>query len=392
MGNSPSNIAVLLIGNTGNGKSSTGNSVLGKPGFFAPFHTTQACTKTVKKYETETWDKKITIVDTPGLTDPELDDIENAGFARNNMTKSFRLCTDGFNAFLIVMNYTNRYSDEERQVIETLTEIFGNEMFASSILIFTHGDNFDTDQKISKPEDSQKEFAAWCLKVNGDLQILLKRCNYRAVLFHNNEAYEKNRDIDRLKLFEKLEELKRNKYSLNQFNKNEDRRKKLILNKYPQQLKDKIAKELDELKDDLRLITHQKDTLNTRTKQVLETVRKNKFPEKTSLENALRNLLDNFKSKENNREKFDFLRKFLEDMNSTILQELGTLITDINKILNPEKHKNELKRSASLLLEYIKEQGHGTKQLHLEEQRVKMFQAEVEELDIKFVDIVTEIR
>ncbi|CAL1530554.1 unnamed protein product [Lymnaea stagnalis] len=382
----------LLIGKCGNGKSSSGNAITGKKHFFAPFHTTQACTKAVTKCETQRWGKRIIILDTPGLADTELDDIENAEFARKNMIKSFRLCPGGFSAFLIVMNYTNTFNNEEKQAIETLTEIFGNEMFASSILIFTHGDNFDIDQKVSNYEYSQKEFVSWCLNVQGDLQILLQKCNYRAVLFHNNKWYEKERDLEMVELFEKLEELKRNKYSIYQFNKNEARRKKLILNKYPQQLKDKISKELGELKDDVKIITHQNDTLHTRTKQVLDKLMCDEMPQKVSIQNATRNLLDNFENMANNQVKFDFLSEILKNMNRPFLQELGTHIADIKKILHPEKHKNELKRKVSLLLEYVKEQGHGTKQLHLEEQRVKMFQREIEALDTRGGDIVTEIK
>ena len=75
--NDPNAKIIILLGNTGDGKSTFGNRLCGDTSMMAnqgPFRTSSdynSCTQNLSKHKTEINGKKITVVDAPGFNDTE---------------------------------------------------------------------------------------------------------------------------------------------------------------------------------------------------------------------------------------------------------------------------------------------------------------------------------
>ncbi|CAL1525871.1 unnamed protein product, partial [Lymnaea stagnalis] len=75
MGASDSKLNLLLIGKSGSGKSSSGNAIAGEQ-VFRPFDGTTSSTRRVKSCTKFRWGRHLTLVDTPGLLETTMDEIE----------------------------------------------------------------------------------------------------------------------------------------------------------------------------------------------------------------------------------------------------------------------------------------------------------------------------
>ncbi|CAL1525868.1 unnamed protein product [Lymnaea stagnalis] len=388
MGTSASKFNVLLIGKTGSGKSSSGNSIVGEK-VFGSFSGTTSNTRRVKSCNKHRWEKDITVVDTPGLMETSMDELEQCYFARRVMEDAFKATETGFHAILIVMNYIENYSDEEKRVISMLTEIFGRAFLNFTVLIFTHGDNFDTAKGVGvDPVKSQEQFLKWCEDLRGDLKTLLQQCKSRAVLFHNNSDYKGDRDIELQALFKHGESIKRSKkeYTRWYFADSRRTREQLVLTTCLEALKTKINSELQTLKHDFELMKNQQNCVLERANEALETLSSNRepaFPNSGEVYGAVNQLKETFKDDLTNGAKSEILKQLQIIIDCPSLHKLKLLSQDIETLLSPEKHKFQLRRRINELLQHIKEEAHGTDKLAFEEDRVKFFLSEVVSFDLK---------
>nr|KAI8745193.1 AIG Resistant factor [Biomphalaria glabrata] len=165
-------INVLIVGRSGNGKSSIGYSILK-----AKMFDTSAISEENKPHLKSVNGNGFSVIECSCIKDEEEyseHDFEVAGEAIRN----FENRTD---VILFVMKYGVRYTQQEKHAVERLRTIFGETVFRDWVVIcFSYGDNFEKDK-----QENDNDFETWCWAQSGAVQTLFKEVEYRIVLFNN---------------------------------------------------------------------------------------------------------------------------------------------------------------------------------------------------------------
>ncbi|KAM9792280.1 GTPase IMAP family member 4-like [Neosynchiropus ocellatus] len=270
---------IVLVGKTGNGKSETGNVILGRKCFAAKF-SARSLTINCSKEEAVVDGQKVAVIDTPGLFDTRF----GMGQTTTDIGQCIRFASPGPHVFLVVVKL-GRFTAEEQQTVQKVQEIFGPAADRYSMVLFTHGDQLPV---------SFEEF----LSESPELQELIMRCNGEYQVFNNKSPdrsqvtqllqkirgimqknggshytngmfQEAERIIEREKqriLAEKAEEIRRQKQKIEdamkaKFNQEierkeaefraEQERERQRVEKEKKRMKEKIEKEIEEKKKEM---------------------------------------------------------------------------------------------------------------------------------------------
>uniref|UniRef100_A0A3B3U2A3 GTPase IMAP family member 8 n=1 Tax=Poecilia latipinna TaxID=48699 RepID=A0A3B3U2A3_9TELE len=182
---------LVLVGQERVGKSSAGNTILGKEEFNSELSLVPL-TRSSKKAEGEVFSHKVSVIDTPGLSSSVLPPEE----VKAEIQRAVELSSPGPHVFLLTIQL-GRFTEQEKRGLKKLQEILGPEVSKFTMILFTYGDRLEKETGINVHQFVQRD---------ENLQKLLKSCSGMYHVFNNQRMENRKQVQDLLDKIESLSE------------------------------------------------------------------------------------------------------------------------------------------------------------------------------------------